>query len=301
MTEPVATQVVRNKRPARAIQRQAQAGLIERFEELHQTVVLDEDDRAATLAETVLSTVDAADLGAAIHDIAHGDGGELTRKGKSPKLHSVYSSCGLALNTFGPWRLDPESLAIGNHKEFDSLAFEVSCPIFSSRAIPPNLDVLLTSAKAVLAIESKLTEYLTGRQKAILAPRYAKAVEELADPTWSRQYDLVSTRPGAFQYLNAAQLIKHYLGLKQTFCGMPVTLLYLYWEPSDASDHAAFLEHRAEIDRFAGALSDPAIQFEAMNYTDLWASWRLLSQPSWLPKHIRELTARYAVELGTLS
>jgi len=283
MTVPVTTQVLPNMRTVRVIQRQAQAGLIARFEELRPNVVLDEDARAATLAEVVLSTVDAADLGAAIHDIAHGDGGELARKTKSPKLHSVNSSCGLALNTFGPWRVDPQTLVIGDHEGFDSLAFEVSCPIFSSRAIPPTLDVLLKSETAVLAIESKLTEYLTSKQNAIFAPRYAKAVEELADASWRDQYELVSTSPEAFRHLNVAQLIKHYLGLKQTFGGMPVTLLYLYWEPTDAANHAVCLEHRAEIDRFAGALNDPAIQFEAMNYIDLWTDWSLRPEPSWLP------------------
>jgi hypothetical protein len=298
MTGLVTTQVVGDTRTTHAIQRQVQCRLVERFEELHPTVLLDEDARAATLAEVVLSTVDAPELGTAIHDIAHGDGGELARKTKSPKLHSVYSSCGLALNVFAPWRLDPHSLVIGHHKEFDSLEFEVPCRIFSSRAIPPNLDVLLTSGQAVLAIESKLTEYLAGGQKAIFAPRYDQAVEELADPTWRAQYELVSTTPIVFQYLNVAQLIKHYLGLKQTYAGRPMTLLYLYWEPTDPSDHAAFPEHRAELDRFARALDDPAVQFEAMSYADLWESWSLLQEPSWLPRHVDELAARYAIELG---
>lgn len=144
-----------------------------------------------------------------------------------------------------------------------------------------------------------MTEYLAGGQKTIFAPRYDKAVEQLADPTWRDHYELVSTTPIVFQYLNAAQLIKHYLGLKQTYVGRPMTLLYLYWEPTDPSDHAAFLEHRAEIDRFAGALNDPAIQLEAMSCTDLWESWSLLPEPSWLPGHVTELRARYAVELGT--
>jgi hypothetical protein len=298
MTGLATTPVVRSMGTARAIQRQAQGQLVERFKELHPTVVLDEDARASTLAEVVLSTVDAPELGAAIHDIAHGDGGELARKQKSPRLHSVYSSCGLALNTFAPWRLDPHSLAIGNHKDFDSLEFEVPCPIFSARSIPPNLDVLLTSGKAVLAIESKLTEYLTGRQTAIFAPRYAEEVERLADPTWRDQYELVSTSPDAFQYLNGAQLIKHYLGLKQKFVGRPVTLLYLYWEPTDASNHAAFLEHRAEIDRFTRALGDPTLQVEAMTYADLWQRWTLLPEPSRLPEHVGALVGRYAIELG---
>jgi hypothetical protein len=47
MTEPVTTRVARNLRTAGAIQQLAQGRLIERFEELHPAVVLDEDARGS--------------------------------------------------------------------------------------------------------------------------------------------------------------------------------------------------------------------------------------------------------------
>jgi hypothetical protein len=48
--------------------------------------------------------------------------------------------------------------------------------------------------------------------------------------------------------------------------------------------------------RFADALEDPALQFEATSYADLWESWSLLQEPSWLPRHVDELAARNVVD-----
>jgi hypothetical protein len=40
------------------------------------------------------------------------------------------------------------------------------------------------------------------------------------------------------------------------------------------------------------------ILFVAMSYPDLWANWSLFPEPVWLPKHVQEVSARYAVALG---
>ncbi len=53
----------------------------------------------------------------------------------------------------------------------------------------------------------------------------------------------ISSPPGQrtlYRHLDAAQLIKHYLGLPNTFPGRDVTLLYLFWEPADAADFPGF-------------------------------------------------------------
>ena len=60
--------------------------------------------------------------------------------------------------------------------------------------------------------------------------------------------------PRAYAWLDAAQLVKHAFGLAHTFFTQPVTLLYLYWEPSNATEFPMFGEHRAEIARFAAAV-----------------------------------------------
>src|SRR5262245_51710150 len=73
-------------------------------------VVLDEDYRSADLSPLVVPTLAHAELERALRDIAAGDGKELqwtliNGRARPPSLYSAYSSCLLALNTFGPWRL----------------------------------------------------------------------------------------------------------------------------------------------------------------------------------------------------
>src|SRR5207248_2866747 len=153
------------------------------------------------------------DLDAACSDIHGGDGGELREvelddgRRRRPKLHSAFSSCGLALNTFGAWRLDPSSLVVNGETDFKTLRFEKQLRIFrGGRA--PNLDVFLTAPGRALAIESKLTEHL-GKKK---APVFSDAYDRLKSKThstWWAMYEHLRQTPSAFTYLDAAQLVKH--------------------------------------------------------------------------------------------
>jgi Restriction Endonuclease associating with ARP len=214
-----------------SIRRAAEAALRERLVSLG--VQLDEDGRAEHLRQVVVDTVDEVSLGQAAADLREGSGGELTStEAHRPKFHSAFSSCALAVNVFGPWRLDPASLIFGG-SGFASLEFEAQRPIFSSRATPPNLDVVVEAADRVVAIESKLTEYLGGNERAAFADRYREVVDEMAHPTWGEVFTLLEAAPEHFRFLNADQLVKHYLGLKraQQNDPRPVTLTYLYWEP----------------------------------------------------------------------
>jgi hypothetical protein len=53
-------------------------------------------------------------------------------------------------------------------------------------------------------------------------------------------YERLCRGPETFRYVDAAQLVKHYFGLK-AWCerngGRRATLLYLYWEPLEADRH----------------------------------------------------------------
>jgi hypothetical protein len=71
---------------------------------------LDRAGRARTIDEAFLSTVGKPERDAAILDVEQGDGGELAQPSDPslhPRFHSARSSCALAVNLFGPWRLDP--------------------------------------------------------------------------------------------------------------------------------------------------------------------------------------------------
>jgi len=166
----------------------------------------------------------------------------------------------------------------------------------------PNIDVVCESTDAVLAIESKLTEHLTAVHTAEFRPGYNKVVERTAHPSWAEKYEELRKNPDYYAFFNAAQIIKHYLGLKAdlngTILGRSVTLLYLYWEPSDAREHALFADHRAAVSAFGEGLRDESIRFESASYPELWKRW-LADTPS--NAHLTELYARYVIDLGSYS
>ena len=285
-----------------SVQKRAERALAGYFDDRPE--VLDHDSRAEDLRTVVLETVHERELCAGLEDICGGDGRELAWKDirgggrQRPKLHSAYSSCGLALNTFGPWRADPASLVVADRRGFAELRFEREFRIFR-RGFAPNLDVALTSPGRVLAIESKLTEHL-GKKP---APKFSDAYESLesqVDPTWWAMYRNLKGPAMSFEYLDVAQLVKHYFGLNK-YCQAnsihDAALLYLYWEPQDAGQYEALSRHAEEVDRFRAAVSDPVVRFETMTYAELWASWDDLGQPPWLRTHVAELRSRYAVGL----
>ncbi len=95
----------------------------------------------------------------------------------------------------------------------------------------------------------------------------------------------LTKEPDHYTYLDAAQLIKHAFGLWYTFRGRSVSLLYVYWEPTNARTHQVFKKHRKDIDRLAerGVGSTPA--FRAMSDTEVWRMWENNGALDWLRKH----------------
>jgi hypothetical protein len=87
--------------------------------------------------------------------------------------------------------------------------------------------------------------------------------------------------------------VKHYLGVRNTFADRQGTLLYLYWEPTNAADHPELLQHRNEVERFREAIDDPLLRFEADSYPALWNRWEALGEPAWLAGHVARLRAKY--------
>jgi hypothetical protein len=277
------------------VQGLAESALCRRLQSLGPEV--DAICRAEHARDNVVVTVDDAALAAALSDLRAGSGHELTAdRGQRPKFHSAHSSSALAVSTFGPWRLEPRTLALDGKSLFTSLRFEAQRPIFTGRATPPNLDVWIEGADGMVAIESKLTEYLAGAETASFANRYAEAVSDSGEPSWSAMYSLLKSEPRHFRFLNADQLVKHYLGIKRATGDRTVatTLIYAYWEPADASDHDAFAKHRAEVAEFEASVADPAVRFRSLSYRDLWRTWA--SEPP-LHQHADALRARYDVRL----
>lgn len=149
----------------------------------------------------------------------------------------------------------------------------------------------------MLAVESKCTECFEAHEAAF-TPAYEGLVAELADPIWRAEYDRLIEDPRRYRFLDAAQLVKHYLGLRRRFSDRPVTLAYLYWEPANAPDVPACVVHAAEVAEFALRVDKSRVRFVAMPYRALWEDWADDTRPAWLREHVAELRRRYEAPVG---
>lgn len=212
-----------------------------------------------------------------------GSGGELRakRQASQPKMHALHSSSVLACNVFDYWRargvgLVGEALGIGPRVE--SLTFEEQFPT-GLPGKPPNIDVALwLKSGDVFGIESKFTEPF-GVTKTI--PAFKDKYFPVGQPVWS---DRGLTRCGTlavalqngvvrFRCLDAAQLLKHALGLQATHKGR-FTLCYLYVDQDTREECNV---HRNEINEF-GLAVDGDFPFVALSYPTFFKGLRRLAR-----------------------
>ena len=219
-------------------------------------------------------------------DLRQGDGSELRMK-----FCAVHSSAALAVNCFAPFKDRPEDLfMLGQHGAV-GIQFEKQMPIIPSRR-PSNLDVWVDRRSSAVAIESKLLEYFEPKK-----PQFAeayKAMETVAEPCWWSVCK--NAWNGDAQHLDAAQLVKHYFGLRrfQTAAKQPpdLVLLYLFWEPTNWQDIAECRLHRSEVEKLAEQVVASSIAFRWMTYPALWQEWMAIPQ---LAEHAGNLKARYEI------
>jgi len=227
------------------------------------------------------------DLDAIRPDFEAGAGHELEGKMRAP-----HSSSALAANMFGRWRLDPTSLRIGGETGFESLGFEKPCST-GLGGTPPHLDVLAVSHDAVVAIESKCLEYLEVK-RAFFSPSYDTITDARAKSAFFKLIPRLRANVDEFRSLDAAQLVKHYLGLSRCWPGKRLTLLYAYWEPKNASAFDEFVEHRKEVEKFCELVrTEPNFTFNAVCHRELWVEWENADIPEWLGDQVLALRQRY--------
>ncbi len=250
---------------------------------------MERDCYVTSIEDNLLPGVDLSDFQA---DLEQGDGSELERRnGSPPKFCALYSSAALVVNTFARFKRLPQQLVLGDQADFTEIEFESKCEN-GLRGNNPNLDLLARNESRVLGVESKFTEMLTIK-RAKFSETYCEAVgAELPDP-WKRMFLSLCHRENQFRYLDAAQLVKHALGLVHHFAdtGEAITLLYLFWEPANADEVYEFRVHANEIRKFAEAVACRELAFRPMSYPDLWRQWQSVSQP--LASHAERLRARY--------
>jgi hypothetical protein len=111
-------------------------------------------------------------------------------------------------------------------------------------------------------------------------------------------YDELTSNPRRFGHLDAAQLVKHALGLRHTFPEVgQVILLYLYWELLGAAGHQEFVSHRREVSEFAEWVGDGDVRFESMAYPDLWSHWEERETWEGMTAHVSALRERYGFDV----
>jgi hypothetical protein len=192
-------------------------------------------------------------------------------------MRALHSSSALAVNFFDFW------VAKSNGSLLKALGirgsggcrvrFETQYPT-GLPGNPPNLDVTLHLPHGeVIGIESKFTEWLTPKPKSkiLFKGKYF--------PEGSGVWSLVSLpkcqalaeklRDGAiaFRYLDAAQLLKHALGLA-TNVGTDFRLFYTFFDANCPEGEV----HRREIQDFALSVG-AELKFQAISYQLLLAQF----------------------------
>jgi len=252
-------------------------------------------DAKGYVADAGLNLIEGVRLHDFEVDLKQGDGDEL-----AGKFRAAHSSSALAVNAFGPFKAHLPALRLLGLQDFDTLNFERKCPHGIAGRRPPNLDVVAAGLEGVVAIESKCLEFLAPH-KAKFAPAYEEKIQDGRRSTgWYREMLSLIESPASYRWLDAAQLIKHAFGIAHTFPTKRANLLYVFWEPANASEHPIFREHRDEIARFAarvrGEEPDGPL-FRWMPYTELWKAWEGHEEPEWLQEHARRLRVRYEVRI----
>lgn len=209
-----------------------------------------------------------------------GDGGELKRKGKKlPKIQALHSSSALGVNLFQYWQEDGKlneiAAACGfcdvKNTKLGELSFEQKFTINDAFGKKPNVDVVFQNAadnnSQVYAIECKFSEAYSSRKHSGLKEKYLTELDDI----WSDIPNLhqlareISPDDTQYNFLHAAQLVKHILGLKKAYGKKKFRLMYLWY---DAFGEEGYL-HRQEIERFEQVAKADEIAFHARSYQEL--------------------------------
>ena len=273
-------------------------------------------DRPLYVREPADNLIPGITLADVEQELRRGDGNELDditfKSGltRPAKFCASYSSSALAVNTFAPFKAHPRALTLAGIGGFTQPPlFEGKCPngLLEAKGEPsrsPNLDLLAFAGDTVVAVESKFLEPLS-KKKQELSPKYLAPFQgkdgtgPVAEPEWSEMYHRVSRMAVypkedlPYTHLDAAQLLKHYLGLKVSYPTQTRVLIYLYWEPTNAGGIDACRRHRDEVQDFTRRVAGCDTQFISMSYPDLWHEWETTSTWPGMPEHLARQRARY--------
>jgi hypothetical protein len=229
-------------------------------------------------------------------DFRQGDGNELEpRDCTPPKFCAVHSSSALAVNSFGLFRNQPHLFSYKGLSDISSVAFEQKLPT-GLTGTSPNLDIYLEGPNTCLAVESKFTEILNSKTP-FFRESYDERIMTLGDTCWKQLYESIRSDPDQYQYLDVAQLIKHYLGIVYTLSkkNKACYLLYIYWLPKNWNQIETYRIHDEECRRMKSMLNGSRVTFWSIDYGQFWQG--IDTQCSVITKHINLWKERYVFSL----
>jgi hypothetical protein len=218
----------------------------------------------------------------------------------SGKLESPDSSAALAVNTFGWFYERPELLPPfpGLDADYPPTLVDVEyCARFPwSGGRHPWLDAIVETAGHLIGIESKRFEPYRDRKSVSLSAAYDRDVWGDGMRAYEAMRDQLRSGGRVFEFLDAAQLVKHAFGLVTDARrkGKAAVLIYLFAEPPSLDGRtltAKFAPHRHEIAQFAEAVAGSAVAFHALSYRDWLSSWPL--QDGAVAEHGKAVLARF--------
>ena len=232
-----------------------------------------------------------------------GGGSETKTITHRPKMSALHSSSALVVNLFQYWQNQeinktPLLIALGlvndNDKVGDvkikfeeklQIKYEDGKIIKNVKFGTPNLDVMIEFDDKVIAIESKFTEpYINESDKnSEMQDSYIKKeslwkeiphIEKLANAIHAQNYQIENCKIKESievlrktKRLDAAQLIKHILGLRtdneKISKDKKITLLYLWYDVPGTEEAK---EHQEEIEAFASIAKADGINFRHITY-----------------------------------
>ena len=208
-----------------------------------------------------------------------GNGQEILGSHESPaKMQALHSSSALGVNVFQYWQKRGLVKEIASACGFcnsgsnysERIVFEDKYCIKTKFVIPPNIDVVFhnneSSPYKLFAVECKFSEAYGGRGHAGLKSKYLDEENLWTDLSALQKLGTETNRDDKrYSYLDAAQLIKHILGLKACVGTKGFKLLYLWYDVLGTEGAI----HRAEVEDFTKIAKSDGIHFLSMTYQEL--------------------------------
>jgi len=208
----------------------------------------------------------------------------------SGKFDSPESSAALAVNAFGfflhrPQKMPPLPGCPDAGWPASSLSLETKVRFPWPGGRHPVLDCLVATQSVLIGVESKRFEPYRKSKAAQFSDAYWRPVWGDRMKGYERTRNLLRENPKHYDFLDAAQLVKHAFGLRSevhrlgTHCGLRPILFYVYAEPESWPDGRrihdnAMAGHRMEIASFTRLVAGDEVAFVPCPYRCLLDIWR---------------------------